>query len=81
MPTQSDRLTRIETILEEKVLGELSALRDDIKAIKTELDEDKAELAGLKNKGAGILLGVAIAAGAFGATAAAFAKRVVELLN
>lgn len=68
--TTAERLTRIETILEEKLASQISQMAEDIKAIRTDLDDDKAELAGLKNKGTGILIGVAIASSAFGASVA-----------
>jgi hypothetical protein len=44
----------------------------DIKAIKTEMEAVKAEHAALKNKGAGILIGVGLAGGAVGAGIAEF---------
>ena len=75
--TQAERLTRIETLLEamfntrnedrevmKKSIDEMAA---DIKAIKSDLQDDKAELATLKDKGAGILIGVGLAGGAIGA--------------
>jgi hypothetical protein len=60
--TTPERLARIETLLET-----LPEIKDDIKAIRDDLDKDKAELAALKNKGTGILVGVALAAGSAGA--------------
>lgn len=63
--TQGERLTRIETLLEADLAlraEERAAMRDkidemaaDIKAIRAEVEADKADLAALKNKGAGIL--------------------------
>ena len=47
-----------------KSIDEMAA---DIKAIKSDLQDDKAELATLKDKGAGILIGVGLAGGAIGA--------------
>lgn len=61
--TQAERLVRIETLLETK----LDAMAEDIKAIRAEVEADKAELAALKNKGTGILIGVGLAGGAIGA--------------
>ena len=63
MPTnlsEVERLARIEAILE----------RIEAKLDKVEEDqiEDMAELAELKNKGAGILIGVALVASAMGAS-------------
>lgn len=72
--TQSDRLTRIEVLLEaavsqrvddrdamRKTIDEMAA---DLKAIKADLAADKAELAALKNRGFGLLLGAGLAGGA-----------------
>lgn len=73
---QGERLARIEAILEKGVTRELCGLRDDIRAVRDEqratradLEKDKAELAALKNRGAGILIGVSLAAGSLGAAA------------
>jgi endonuclease III len=65
--TQSERLTRIEVLLESavsqrtedrdamrKTIDEMAA---DLRQIKSDLMVDKAELAALKNKGFGLLLG------------------------
>lgn len=60
--TQGERLARIETLLES-----LPEIKDDIKAIRKELDEDKADLAALKNKGSGLLIGVGLVSGGIGA--------------
>jgi hypothetical protein len=53
---------RIETLLES-----LPEIKEDIKAIRKELDEDKADLAALKNKGTGLLVGVGLVGGGIGA--------------
>jgi hypothetical protein len=60
--TQGERLMRIETLLES-----LPEIKEDIKAIRKELDEDKADLAALKNKGTGLLVGVGLVGGGIGA--------------
>jgi hypothetical protein len=60
--TQGERLMRIETLLES-----LPEIKEDIKAIRKELDEDKADLAALKNKGIGLLVGVGLVGGGIGA--------------
>ena len=60
--TQGERLMRIETLLES-----LPEIKEDIKAIRKELDEDKADLAALKNKGSGLLIGVGLVGGGIGA--------------
>jgi len=67
--TQGERLARIEAILEESIARELSGLRGELKAIRDDLEKDKAELATLKNRGVGILIGVSLAAGSLGAAA------------
>jgi len=67
--TQAERLTRIETLLETLVQTKLNEMADDIKAIRTEVEADKADLAALKNRGAGILIGVGLAGGAIGSIA------------
>lgn len=76
--TQSERLTRIETLLETAVLQRAEDRDDmrktienmaaDIRAIKADLEQDKAALAELKNKGSGLLIGVGLAGGALGAS-------------
>ena len=68
-----ERLARIETILER--------MEPKVDAIRADLDGDKADLAALKNKGAGILIGVAIAAGGIGAGASTFWKWMVEVFT
>lgn len=65
--TTGERLARIETILEEAVTKRLDDMAADLKAIRTDLDADKAELQALKNKGTGLLIGVGLAGGAAGA--------------
>lgn len=59
--TTPERLARIETILER--------IEDKLDRVETEQTKDIADLAALKNKGAGILVGVALAAGSLGAAA------------
>ena len=75
--TQGERLMKIETLLQAKADADtihdqamqaaVDDIRADVKAIRKDLDDDKAELDRLKNRGAGILIGVAIAAGGVGA--------------
>lgn len=60
--TQGERLARIETLLES-----LPEMREDIKAIRKDLDDDKADLAALKNRGSGLLIGVGLVGGGVGA--------------
>lgn len=72
--TPGERFARIETLLE--ILPKIEA---DIKAIRADLDADKADLAGLKNRGIGVLIGTAIAASALGATAGSFWRWLVGL--
>jgi hypothetical protein len=75
--TQGERLMRIETLLQAKaeaddihdkaMLKAIDEVRSDVKAIRKELDDDKADLAAIKNKGSGLLIGVGLAAGGIGA--------------
>lgn len=62
MRPDGERLARIEALLES-----LPDIKDDIKAIREDLDKDKADLAELKNRGWGVIAGVALAAGGAGA--------------
>lgn len=79
--TQGERLARIETLIEEKVLTEITGLRDDVRAIRKELDDDVADLARLKAKGSGILIGVAMAGAAIGAGASSLWRWLVDLIT
>jgi hypothetical protein len=79
--TQAERLTRIETLLETLVETKLDAMAADIKSIKAEVEADKAELKALKNKGAGILIGVGLAGGAVGATVSGFIQAIGGLFK
>ena len=65
--TQAERLQRIETLLEENLVRRLDDMSHDIKAIRKDLDADKADLAALKNRGVGLLVGVGLIGGGFGA--------------
>lgn len=62
-PTMPERLASIEMMLSEN----LPDMKSDIRSIRVDLDKDKADLAELKNKGWGLLAGVALAAGGAGA--------------
>lgn len=89
--TQAERLTRIETLLEadlqmraeerQSMREKIEEMSADIKAIRTEMEADKADLAALKNKGIGILVGVGLAGGSIGAAIVAGLSRVVEFLK
>jgi hypothetical protein len=48
-------------------MGALGEIKDDIKQIKTDVQADKADLAALKNKGAGLLVGAGLAGGGIAA--------------
>jgi hypothetical protein len=68
---------RIETLLQAKaeaddahdkaMLRAVDEIKIDLKAIRKDLDDDKAELAALKNKGTGLLIGVGLVGGGIGA--------------
>lgn len=86
MTTTAERLARIETLLEAAV-GQrvqdradmhktIDAMAADIKAIRVDLDADKAALAELTNRGRGLLIGVSLAAGALGAYAEKLADKL-----
>ena len=89
--TTAERLTRIETLLEammatrteerKAMQDKLDAMAADIKSIKAEVEADKAELKALKNKGAGILIGVGLAGGAVGATVSGFIQALGGLFK
>jgi DNA-binding protein H-NS len=71
--TQVERLTRIETLLEQAVLQRnedrdamrktIETMAADIKQIKDDVAADKAELATLKRSGGAFLAGAALAGG------------------
>lgn len=65
--TMPERIARLETLIEDKVVAGFEEMKKDIKAIGAKVDEDVADLARLKNRGAGILVGVSIAFTALGA--------------
>lgn len=79
--TNTERLVRIETLIEEKVLEEIASLRRELISLKKSHQRDVDDLTGLKNRGVGILIGVSFAASAFGITLASFWKRIIELFN
>lgn len=78
MTTQGERLARIETLLEgltksveENNTQARESHRDlsaEVKKLREEFTADKAELAALKNRGIGLLIGVGAVGGAAGAT-------------
>ena len=82
--TTPERLTRIETLLEQAVVQRaedraamketLDGIAADVKALRAEFEADKADLAALRNKGSGLLIGVGLAGGAVGAGLAEFLK-------
>ena len=57
--TQGERLTRIETILER--------IEEKVDQLDSDQRKDIADLASLKNRGFGLIAGVALAAGSAGA--------------
>lgn len=71
--TQGERLTRIEVLLESAVLSreedrkamheKIEEMANDIKAIKENVRKNEEEMAALKNKGTGLLIGAALAGG------------------
>ena len=85
--TTPERLTRIETLLEQAVTQrneDRTAMREtidqmakDITEIKADLAADKAALATLKDKGAGILIGVGLFGTGVGAAVLAALGKVM----
>lgn len=71
---------RIEEKLNAAVV-DIAAVKTDVAALRQAVDKDTADLAALKNKGAGILIGVAIAAGAIGAKFGAIVSALKGLFN
>lgn len=77
MTTQAERLVRIETLVEgidarmeedrAAQRRESEGLRSDIKALRKEFEADKAEMAAIKNRGIGLLIGVGAVSGTIGA--------------
>lgn len=75
--TQGERLARIETLLEAQnaasehsrlqTAADIAEIKADVKALRKEFEDDKAELAAIKNKGAGLLIGVGLLGGGVGA--------------
>ena len=89
MATTTERLARIEILLEQKVLPEITSVRSELADIKTKeladikskVDADVKDLAQLKQKGGGMLIGISLAATAFGATLTSSWKSFVASLQ
>ena len=68
--SEAERLTRIETLLETK-LDDIANRLAKIEEHQSKQDEDakldREDLAALKNKGAGVLIGVGLLGGGIGA--------------
>ncbi len=75
--TQGEKLERVATLLDTVIKNQERTDRK-VDEIHKELREDKAELAALKNKGAGLLIGVGLVGGGVGA---ALTKAVMAWLN
>lgn len=71
--TEAERLAKMEAILER--------VEVQVGRIETKVDNDVADLAAIKNRGIGILVGVSLAAGAIGANAAAFWKWMLSVVH
>lgn len=74
--TQAENIADIKVTLA-FMAKELGEARNDIKDMKRDLAEDKADLAALKNKGTGILIGVALGGAAIATGLKAFVLAVV----
>lgn len=66
MTTQAERLAKLETRLDTLIDG-VEKANEKLDRLEVEMQADKAELAALKNKGWGILLGVSLGAATIGA--------------
>lgn len=64
--TQGERLVHIETLLL-AIDARLANMETANKQVEVDLVADKAELDKLKNRGAGILIGIGLLAGSIGA--------------
>jgi len=64
--TQGERLASIETLLT-VIRDEQAKQSAKLDALEVSHQADKADLAALQNKGAGLLIGIALAGGAAGA--------------
>lgn len=75
--TQGERLARIETLIEAanaaseasrlQTSADIAEIKADVKALRKEFEDDKAELKSLKDKGTGLLIGVGLVSGGAGA--------------
>lgn len=75
---QGEKLERVLTLTEVQA-AQITEMRNDIKAIREDLDAEKAANAALRNKGAGILIGVTLFAGAVGASLASVFEWLASL--
>lgn len=66
MTTQAERLATLEARINTLIEGVKTA-NEKLDRLETEMQADKADLAALKNKGWGILLGVSLGAASIGA--------------
>lgn len=66
--TQIERLARIETLIEERVLKDLNSVNDKLASLEKIMHADIDDLARLKDRGTGLILGISLAGTAFGAT-------------
>lgn len=82
--SEKERLARIEALLESAVIqraedretmsDDIREIKEDISAIREDLDLETKTNEKLRNRGVGVLVGVGIAAGAIGASA----ERVID---
>lgn len=78
--SQGERLARIEALLETGQ-GEQAKILAELAKIAADLAADKADLAQLKNRGLGILIGVALVFAVIGAKAREIVAGVIEILR
>lgn len=79
--TTGERLARIEALLEEKVIPEIAKISGELAEVRSAVEADVQDLGNLKQKGGGILVGVGLAATAFGATLTSHWKEFLQSLQ
>ena len=80
MTTQAERLAKMEAILE-RVEAKVESVEGKVDRVEGKVDRDVADLAQIKNRGTGILIGVAVAAGGIGAGFSAFWRWLASLVT
>ncbi|WEK43653.1 MAG: hypothetical protein P0Y64_02125 [Candidatus Sphingomonas colombiensis] len=77
--TPAERQAVLETKLDH-LISAVAALTAEIEALKADVRADQAELAAIKNRGKGILIGVSLAATAMGAAVSSKIGAVLDVI-